>query len=129
MIEERPSGALLWGALLTAAAVAPLPFALMQTFSDPESILGALFLAVLFGFPIALVHAGLLGVPAYLLMRRRWPLKWWNAVPAGAMIGGLPAYLLWQDGKAALLFAACGAVGGLTFWFMARTPRQQNGAA
>ena len=128
MTGERPSGASLLGALLTAAAVAPLPFVLMMTLSDPEAILGALLMAALFGFPLALLHGALLGMPAYFLMRRRWPLGWWNAVPAGAVIGGVPSYVLWQDAKVALLFATCGAVGGLTFWYMARTPRQQVGA-
>ena len=128
MIDERPSGARLSAALLAAAVAAPAPLALILTFSEPAAILGALLMVTLFGFPIALVHAALLGLPAYLLMRRRWRLRWWHAVPAGALIGALPSLLLWGDTQSALLLFACGALGGLIFWLVARTPSPQENA-
>jgi hypothetical protein len=128
MIDERPSGARLAAALVAAAAAAPAPLALMLSFSEPAAVLGALLMVTLFGFPVALVHAALLGLPAYLLMRRRWRLRWWHAVPAGGVIGALPSYVLWRDGESALLLLACGAVGGLTFWLVARTPHPQDSA-
>ena len=128
MIDERPSGARLAAALLAAAVAAPAPLALILTFSEPAAILGALLMVTLFGFPIALVHAALLGLPAYLWMRRRWRLGWWHAVPAGGVIGALPSFLLWGDARTALLLFACGALGGLIFWLVARTPRPLESA-
>lgn len=128
MIDERPSGARLTAALLAAAVAAPSPLALVLTFSAPEAVLPALLMVTLFGFPIALVHAALLGLPAYFLMRRRWRLDWWRAVPAGGVIGALPSFVLWREGVTSLLLFACGALGGLIFWLVARTPRSHEDA-
>ena len=128
MIDEPPSAGRLAIALLAAAVAAPAPLALMLTFSAPEAVLPALLVVVLFGFPIALAHAALLGLPAYFLMRRRWRLRWWLAVPAGGVIGALPSFVLWRDGVTSLMLFACGALGGLVFWLVARTPRLDEDA-
>ena len=81
----------------------------------------ALFMPILmFGFFVALIHVIVLAGPAYLLIRLRWPLTWWNASIAGALIGGLPAGLLLESLEVGLATGCGGVAGGLAFWFALR---------
>jgi hypothetical protein len=99
------------------------------------------------GVPVALLHATLIGLPAYVVLSRRWTIRWWSAAIGGALTGGVPAGLLilgatalgsaslaelaanlrdrWQFAE---LFAIAGAAGGLTFWWIVRERRPANGA-
>jgi len=80
------------------------------------------------GFVIALVHAVVLGLPAYFLLRPLWRAGWAVAAIAGFVIGALPTALfilpsvgltnggLWTP----LLAGLCGFLGGSTFYAVIR---------
>jgi hypothetical protein len=46
------------------------------------------------GLQIAALHAFLIGVPLYLLLRRYRPLRWRNAALAGFLVGAIPLVAL-----------------------------------
>jgi len=81
-----------------------------------------LLYALVFGFPLAFGHALLLGLPAYLWLERRYRLRWWNAMGAGAVIGALPSFFwigpmsAWDGIVPLLILGASGVGGGLVFW-------------
>jgi hypothetical protein len=89
MYDETPSIGKLAGALLLASAAA----------ASPTILLGPLVvIAFPIGFVIAMLHALVLGFPAYLLLRRHRLL---GAIPvalAGFGIGAVPVGLLSLDG-------------------------------
>lgn len=85
MNDETPSIGRLAGALLLASAAA----------ASPTILLGPLVvIAFPIGFVIALIHAVVLGAPAYLLLRRYRLLGWGPVVLAGFAIGAAPIGLL-----------------------------------
>lgn len=75
---------------------------------------------------IACGHALLIALPAYALLSRVWPLRWWNAMIGGAVVGAGPISMLSaSDGPSATLrtlalLAPLGAVSGFAFWLAAR---------
>lgn len=127
---------------LLSAAVAPTVLVAVPAWSL------ALTAAV---FAVALAHAILLGLPAYLMLRRRWRLSLVSALFGGFAVA-LPVVLLAPlagepdfasaggidtvvDGTRTtygwlrLIFAATiagvlGAAGGLAFWAVVRTDEQ-----
>ena len=124
--EERPSaGRVLVGFLVSAfAAVAATVLMLASNAGADmtvESVLGFSIFVFLFGVPIALIAILVLALPAYLLMRRHWHVRWWNAALTGLIVGMVPGILLgagtsWE----ALQIGLAGLVGGLAFWAVVR---------
>ncbi|WP_162806512.1 hypothetical protein [Sphingosinicella terrae] len=106
------------GGLLAAATVAPIAGSLwfFVAFPDFEAVIEILPIVWLFGFPIALLHAALIGLPAYALLRRRVQPAWWRACLGGSMIGAGPMLLIVPDFGSLLLGATSGFAGGLAFW-------------
>jgi hypothetical protein len=129
MAELQPPLGQVLGAGFTAAFAAVTPFALFVASGDQAIAL--LAAAYLFGLPVALLHAFLLGLPAYHLLRRRWALTWTRSALGGLIVGGLPTALvamlvsgfhqdaLWVAG----IPAALGGLGGLAFRAMVGRPR------
>lgn len=128
--DEQPSGGRIAIGLL-AAAFAPVTAFVLWMAIQGAFTLGGAALFYLVGVPIAFAFVLLLGLPVYLVLRRRWRLTWWNAVLGGwavatapiAMFGlrsiGDPTFLLWV-GQVGLL----GVAGGLAFWAVVREARR-----
>ena len=105
----------------------------------PTLLLGALaVIALPIAFIVAALHAVILGLPAYLVLRRWFRLNYGNAAAAGLLIGGLPTAAnmmvgsLWgppafptveistfemirQAAMAGGIAGVLGAIGGLAF--------------
>jgi hypothetical protein len=126
MMPERPSAGRVAAALLAASAAAPSAFGLMLVAQAPREGFWLLLAAVTFGFPVALLHALLLALPAYAIVRRWWRLKWWNAAATGFLIGVLPASLLVTPSFGTLMAGGGGLVGGLVFWLVLRGARGEE---
>ena len=129
MARRYPSAKKLPLGLGAAALVAALP----------TLLLGTLAAAVFpIAFIVALIHAVVLGLPAYLLLRRWFRLNYANATAAGLVIGALPIFVYLvltgleteaaypgydfslaaqlRDGAwMAGIFGVLGAIGGLAF--------------
>lgn len=114
MNENLPSTARLMGAIAAAAAAA----------AAPTILLGVLVLiAFPIGFVVALAHVLLLGLPAYLLLRRRSAFGWGIAALVGFVIGAVPTGLVvlpttsFANGAAwtPALAGLCGMLGALAF--------------
>ncbi len=104
--------------------------------SAPTILLGpAVILALPVGFVIASLHMLLIGLPAYLVMRRYWAIDWGHAVLAGAVIGAAPitlwAWASWGgDGGPifsgwTLVLALLGMLGGAAFRAVIGPPRER----
>ena len=123
---DRPSLKGMVCATLAAATAPLLPF-LLFLLAGPVGFVMLVF-AVIIGLPIALASA-LVGMAAYLLLMRRWTIRWWLAGAAGFVIGAVagivfeafrplfqgvyligPAYLFTST-----IFGLLGAIGGLAF--------------
>ena len=84
---------------------------------------------------ISYICASLIGIPAYLLLRRRLGSTWWKYLLCGSAIGCTPALLLAvtvSDGVglgsgitsvAAAIGLIYGGIGGLAFWLIGITGR------
>lgn len=115
MGEGTPSIGRVGGALLLASVAA----------AAPTILLGPLVvIAFPIGFVIAMVHAVVLGLPVYLLLRRYRMLGWIPVGLAGFGIGATPVGLLSLDGATRAsadvfwivgLFGLFGALGALIF--------------
>ena len=128
MAEPQPPLGEVLAAGFTAAFAAVTPFALFVTSGDQAIAL--LASAYLFGLPLALLHAFLLGLPAYHVLRGRWALTWPRSALGGLIVGGLPTAIvamltagfhpdaLWIAG----IPAALGGLGGLAFRAMIGPP-------
>jgi hypothetical protein len=65
---------------------------------------------------VSLIHAVLLGLPAFLLLRRCGWVNILTSTFSGALIGGVPAAMAFADIPGQFLpFAGFGAASGLTF--------------
>ncbi|MCW3837047.1 hypothetical protein ACFQ1E_13190 [Sphingomonas canadensis] len=138
---------------VAAAIVAPAVIGLMIAASVPHPLgFGDqwwrwMALAVLFGSPVAMLHLLLLALPAYLLLRQRWRIRWWSAALAGAIIAVMPAAVisLVPDALSASSLAEfigraywsvqplpalglAGIAGGLVFWSFVRERREDFAA-
>src|SRR3954447_19218983 len=78
-----PAGKLALG-LAAAALVAALPTLLLG---------GLAVIALPIGFMITGLHAAVLGLPAYLVLRRWFHLNYGNAAAAGLLIGAAPMFI------------------------------------
>lgn len=121
-------------AAFAASAAAPAALILIGSipsgFENPAAFFLVLGFGMLWGGGLALLHALLLGVPAYLLLSRLVTPRWWMCGLGGAMIGGVPILIYWlltspdtinEAFPMATMFGAAGMVGGLIFgWIMAR---------
>ena len=133
-------------AAFAASAAAAASVALSGVLQLPrETASGWVVLALLFGLPIALFHAFVFGLPIYMALRRRWPLRWWNATLGGFLVSSLPLTMLslpslltatgvpdglpvtlygpplwWRLVLAIVEAGLPGLVGGLTFWLVLR---------
>ena len=124
--EERPSaGRVVLGFIVAAFAAVAAEIVLLVGIAGNdltfENTLGFSIVVFLFGVPIALIAILLLALPAYLLMRRHWHVRWWNAALTGLIVGMVPGMLLgagtsWE----ALQIGLAGVVGGLAFWAVVR---------
>jgi len=152
MTGTHPSSSRL-GAALIVASLASVAAAWLGIATEApwETAFGLLFLVFLFGTPIALLHALLFGLPAYLALRGRWPLRRWIAALAGFVIGALPTALLsldpgyefYRQGQQVLVYngyyttagwlsvlsgavisGLYGVVGGLAFWLVLRGAKE-----
>jgi hypothetical protein len=140
-VEDLPQPAphrLVW-AFAAAPAAAALALGLVMAVVTRSLAAGlgvGAFGLLLFGYPATL----LLGLPAYLALRRRMRLTPLRCALAGAVIGGAPLLLIFAANLAASGFStrdlddivipalgatAAGALGGVVFWaFAAWTPRR-----
>jgi len=92
--------------------------------SPPAARAGILFLSLLFGLPIALLHLLVLALPAYLVLREYWSLSWWAAALGGFVVGAIPVGLLAlgtvdpSSDAVTLSFGGglLGLSGGVAFW-------------
>ena len=117
------------GALLAASAAASLALSLIIVAQAPKQASWLMLPMILAGFMIAVLHSAILALLAYTLMCRWWPLTWWNAGLAGALIGALPAGLLTGSLHASTAAGTSGSVGGFIFWFVLRGPRSKDDVA
>lgn len=128
-VEERPEAGRVVLGFFAAAFASVIAFMVMMAVAAGEAtaigaVLGIGVLALLFGIPIAGVVILILALPAYLLMRRHWHVRWWNAALAGFLIGMAPSALLGGGADLESLgFGAAGLVGGLAFWGVVRERR------
>ena len=120
MTDDRPPTGAVLAAFCYAAAAAPVPVGLWAAAVSPTGGLSLFIPIMMIGIVVALIHVIVLAAPAYLLVRLRWPVTWWNASIAGVLIGGMPAGLLLESLEAGLTTAAAGVAGGLAFWFALR---------
>jgi hypothetical protein len=82
----------------------------------------------LLGYPIALILTTLLGLPAFLAVRRRNLLHWWSApllgIPIGLLIATPVALGVSPESDAIRLWvnsAALGSLSSFVFWLIWRT--------
>ena len=123
--DERPTAARVMLGFIAAAFAAVTTAIVMMVGAagnmQLEGMLGFAVFAFLFGIPIALIAILILALPAYLLMRRHWHVRWWNAALSGAVIGSVGGSLLGgSDMTAMAQMALAGSVGGLAFWAVVR---------
>lgn len=85
-MSERacPSALRIGGAAMAAAGAAAVPTIML----GPLAVI-----ALPVAFVVAGVHVLLFAVPAYLLLRRRMPVDWAQAIIAGFVIGAVPLSL------------------------------------
>ncbi len=74
------------------AAVAPVTaLALAALGRSPGAAGGVIGFSLLFSVPLALLHALVLGLPLYSLLRERWRLAALRAVIGGSAVGAGPS--------------------------------------
>ena len=124
--EERPSaGRVLLGFLAAAFASVTAMSVLLGVAAGEgatvDAVLGFGIFVFLFGVPIALIATLILALPVYLLMRRHWHVRWWNAALTGFVTGGVAGALLGgSDTMTMIQIGVAGLVGGLAFWAIVR---------
>jgi hypothetical protein len=124
-MRDDPSGRRFVCACAAALLVPVLAAGGLFSFdSPPASRASIIFLSLLIGLPIALLHFLVLALPAYAVLREYWPLSWWAAALSGFIVGAMPAGLLGlatldpASDAITLSFAAglLGLSGGVAFW-------------
>lgn len=124
--EERPTaGRVILGFVAAAFAAVAAAIVLLASAAGGgmtiESVLGFAIFAFLFGVPIAFIAILVMALPAYLLMRRNWHVRWWNAALTGFIVGGVAGSLLGGSDPATVLqMSMAGSAGGLAFWGLVR---------
>lgn len=124
--DERPTvGRVTLGFLVAAFAAVAAEIVLLASIAGAEvtveSVFGFSVFVFLFGVPVALIAIVILALPAYLLMRRHWHVRWWNAALTGFIVGMVPGVLLGAGTSfEALQVGLAGLVGGLAFWAIVR---------
>lgn len=108
-----------WGRATGLATLAAVAATLLAT--SPILLLSPALipLVAIVAFFIAFAHAFFLGLPVYLLLRRYWALRWWNAIISGSLVAVVPAMLLTdlnRESGILLCLGLIGAAGGLAFW-------------
>jgi hypothetical protein len=105
--------------IFVAAVAAPLMIGVVSAVSnmlEPGATLagvrGTVLFSLAFGFPVTLALLLVTALPAYLLLRRRYPMRWWHAGLAGLVIGmgiGVVDNMGWQSiAVASLTGLSCG---------------------
>ena len=128
-VEERPPAGRVLIGFLVAAFAAVTVFMIMVVINSGEessagAVLGLIIFGLLFGIPIAGMAILILALPAYLLLRTRWHVRWWNAALAGFLVAMAPGVLLGGGTSLeALGVGLAGLVGGLAFWGIVRGRR------
>ena len=111
--------------------------------APPLLVLTSLFTITVFALPIAYLAATVLGIPAYVVARRRGLLGLGHSLAIGAAVALLPLWLYFAFVAAVegfrvargagtalawtVLFAACGVSSGATFWGIALRSRPPSG--
>ena len=109
--------------IILGFALAPLASGLLQGII--MGTFGAVIFAWVFAYPISLV----LGIPAFILFRKKSWLKMWQVTLAGTILGivggvlfgllvGFEGYSVQSVFKGLVLFGLHGLVVSLTFWFV-----------
>jgi len=103
----------------SAAAAFAAPFAF-----DMTEIFVLVFIVGLF---VASLHIVFLAMPIYLWLERKYRPTLAIVLPASALIGTLPAFLMsvrgnaWREiAEVILACGLCGIAGGLAFWLTSR---------
>ena len=133
----------LTAAALTGPAAVGFASALMTFEQGPHFLLQLcnwVIISTIVGAPIALLHAIPIGMPAYAILVKRWPIRWWSAALIGLPAGIVPTAIValmvvaiqaasHEEAIIASLQLAlwllawlglAGVTGGLTFWLFAR---------
>src|SRR5688572_24911919 len=115
--EYRTALAFLGAAALPAAYLAVA--SPLSGVRDPSSIFGTFLVAYWF----SCLLAGLVGLPAFLLLSKFNLVTWWSAIGCGAISGvvALVAILGAFEGPVALRYSVLGAGAGLLFWLVLRS--------
>ena len=92
MNDAQPVGRLLMAGFVAAAA-SVAPVAVFMAMADFRQ-LDLVAIAFLFGMPLALLHAYLIGLPFYVVLREKWALTWPRALLGGFLVGAVPAGLV-----------------------------------
>ena len=87
------------------------------------SIFGSFFVLYYFSF----LATGLLGVPAFLVLKKYKLVAWWSAIGTGLLVGPLALVIATSLGSSnpenLLRFSAIGGIGGFAFWIFWRLGR------
>jgi len=111
-------------AFLTASIVPAIYLAVVYPLSglrDWRSVLGTFLVFYYF----AAAATGLLGLPAFLVLRKFDLVTWWSSLAGGALVGAITQFAVTSgsldDITSLLRFAMLGAVAGLAFWLVWRS--------
>lgn len=124
-LEDQPDFTEALGAMVAASLLVPLPAAALTLLLGP---LGILFLGpavLMVGMLVSLGHGLLIGLPAYLLLRRLVRPNLPISCAAGAVVGCVPVSVILvadtsQEGVTWPIIvgaaAVFGGIGGAAFW-------------
>ena len=111
-------------AFLTASIVPALYLAVVYPLSgvhDWWSVLGTFFVFYYF----AAAATVLLGLPAFLVLRKFNLVTWWSSLGGGALVGVLAQIAVTSgrldEPESLVRFATLGAIAGLAFWLVWRS--------
>lgn len=118
-----PSGRRVILGIIAAAMCAPILFCIGLLLDaawahpplDVRTAITSMPFVLLFGFLITIIPTLLFALPAYLLLRLRWPMRWWHAGLAGAAIGAAPIVLSVPNLPELATWAGIGMGSGLVF--------------
>jgi hypothetical protein len=116
---------------IAAVFLAPLAavgvVAIFLAIDSPSVDFVVLLWAMMLGYAIAFLHMLVLGAPLFLVLGRRWRLRWRNAALCGGLVGAVPIAVLLLPDTFPMLVAVCacsGAAAGLAFRAVIGTPRE-----